>query len=238
MARTGVIIVAGGQGQRMGGSIPKQFRLLGCEPLLSRTIRNFAEALPGAQIVVVLPAEHIAFWHNLCKRFDVAAHTTVEGGTERFHSVKNGVAALDTDTELIAVQDGVRPLTSGKLIQRIAATAAQYGTAIPVIEAVDSYRATDCNGSHAIDRRQLRIVQTPQMFRADLLREAYTAQYRSAFTDDASVIEAAGHTVHLCEGERQNLKITTADDLIIAEALLTACQAPEATPDDTHAEHL
>ena len=239
MARTGVIVVAGGRGERMGGSIPKQFRLLGGEPLLARTLRNFAEALPGARIVVVLPAGHIDFWHNLCKRFDVVPHTTVEGGAERFHSVRNGLAALDAETELIAVQDGVRPLTSVETIRRIAAAASEHGAAIPVVEAVDSYRATDdCGGSHAIDRRPLRIVQTPQIFRAELLREAYTAEYRPEFTDDASVVEATGHAVVLCEGERQNLKITSPDDLAIAEALLAARRASAETQEESHAEHL
>ena len=223
----------------MGGSIPKQFRLLSGEPLLARTIRNFAEALPGSRIVVVLPAGHIDFWHNLCKRFDVAPHTTVEGGAERFHSVRNGLAALDADTEIIAVQDGVRPLTSVETIRRIAAAAAEHGAAIPVVEAVDSYRATDdCGGSHPIDRRRLRIVQTPQIFRAELLREAYTAEYRPEFTDDASVVEAAGHAVVLCAGERQNLKITSPDDLAIAEALLAARRASDETQEESHAEHL
>jgi len=107
--QTGVIIVAGGGGSRMGGARPKQFMLLGGMPILARTINNFAAALPGAEIVVVLPAEHTGFWHNLSARFEVAPHTVAEGGRERFHSVKNGLAALKRDPELIAVQDGVRP---------------------------------------------------------------------------------------------------------------------------------
>ena len=104
--QTGVIIVAGGGGSRMGGARPKQFMLLGGMPILARTINNFAAALPGAEIVVVLPAEHTGFWHNLSARFEVAPHTVAEGGRERFHSVKNGLAALKRDPELIAVQDG------------------------------------------------------------------------------------------------------------------------------------
>ena len=225
MERCGVIIVAGGTGKRCGGRIPKQFALLGGLPVLARTIGNFAKALPGAPIVVVLPAEHIDFWHNLCARFDVAPHTVIEGGTERFHSVRNGLDALPAELDLIAVQDAVRPLGSVKLIRRTAAAAAEAGAAVPVVEATDSYRQTDSEGSHVIDRSSLRIVQTPQIFRADLLREAYRVEFRPGFTDDASVVESAGHVVRLCEGERQNLKITVAEDFAIAEALLALGEA-------------
>ncbi len=220
MERHGVIIVAGGAGKRCGGGIPKQFALLGGMPVLARTIGNFARALPGAPIVVVLPAAHVDFWHNLRARFDVAPHTVVEGGAERFHSVRNGLAALPADIDLIAVQDGVRPLASARLIRRTMAAAAESGAAVPVIEATDSYRTTDNDRSHVVDRSHLRIVQTPQCFRADLLRDAYRTDYRPEFTDDASVVESAGSPVRLCDGERHNLKITTPEDFAVAEALL------------------
>ena len=147
-------------------------------------------------------------------------NTVAEGGRERFQSVKNGLAALKRDPELIAVQDGVRPLGSQELIRRTVAAAAEHGTAIPVVEPVDSFRETDGAASQIIDRRRLRIVQTPQVFRAELLRRAYETEYRPEFTDDASVVELSGEAVFLCEGERANLKITTPEDTVIAEALL------------------
>lgn len=156
----GVIIVAGGGGTRMGGSRPKQFTMLGGLPVLAHTINNFAGALPGAEIVVVLPAAHADFWKDFAARFDIAAHTVTTGGDERFHSVKNGLKALKRDPELIAVQDGVRPLASHGMIRRAVAAAAEHGTAIPVVEAVDSYRETDGTASRIADRRRLRIVQT------------------------------------------------------------------------------
>lgn len=225
--------MAGGSGRRCGGQLPKQFRLLGGQPVLARTINLFAEALPGARIVAILPAEYAAFWRDLAARFDVAAHTVAEGGAERFHSVRNGLMALPPETELIAVQDGVRPLAGVEMIRRVAEAAAS-GAAIPVVEPVDSFRETDASDSaaadpaaaatpsHVIDRRRLRIVQTPQIFRADLLRTAYEASYDAAFTDDASVVERAGHAVRLVAGERTNLKLTTPEDFIVAEALLAA----------------
>ena len=225
MQSCGVIIVAGGQGHRCGGRIPKQFALLGGRPVLARTIDNFAEALPGAPIAVVLPAAYIDFWNDLRARFDVAPHTVTAGGTERFHSVRNGLAALPQELQRIAVQDGVRPLGTPKLIRRLVAAAAEHGSAIPVVEPADSYRETDGERSYPVDRRRLRIVQTPQVFDAELLRDAYRAEYRPEFTDDASVAEHAGHAVHLCEGERANLKLTTPEDFAVAEALLAAREA-------------
>lgn len=227
--RTSVIIVAGGGGTRMGGSVPKQFRLLGGLPVLARTLVRFRRALPAAQLVVVLPEAHIAYWNDLRARFEVPAHTVVAGGAERFDSVRNGLQAVAYDAELVGVQDAVRPLGSVELIRRAAAEAAAYGSAIPVVEAVDSYRTLDADGgSRILDRRTLRIVQTPQFFRRALLDRAYEQPYDASFTDDASVVEASGEGVHLCAGERRNLKLTTPDDLAIAEALLGA-EAEEAS---------
>lgn len=229
----------------MGGARPKQFMLLGGMPILARTINNFAAALPGAEIVVVLPAEHTGFWHNLSARFEVAPHTVAEGGRERFHSVKNGLAALKRDPELIAVQDGVRPLGTAGMIRRVAAAAALHGAAVPVVEAVDSFRETegepDAEGvvpSRIVDRRRLRIVQTPQFFRAEVLRRSYETEYRAEFTDDASVVEAAGYRVCLAEGERGNLKLTTPEDFTVAEALIAAREEAGEERTTTDAEHL
>ncbi len=236
MERTGVIIVAGGSGRRMGGPRPKQFALLGAQPVLAHTINRFAEALPGAEIVVVLPAEHAVFWQDLAARFEVAPHTVTAGGAERFHSVRCGIAALRRQPELIAVQDGVRPLATTALIRRVAAAAAASGAAIPVVEPVDSFRETDGDGSHIVDRSRLRIVQTPQFFRAEWLRNAYEQAFQPRFTDDASVVEAAGYPVALCDGEAANLKITRPEDLTVAEALLAAREAEENDDEDDGAE--
>lgn len=221
--RTGIVIVAGGSGRRMGSEIPKQFLFLGGEPLLVRTINRFAEALPGAPIVVVLPEEQQAFWKNLSARFEVARHTLASGGKERFDSVKAGLETLfqlGEGVELVAIHDGVRPLISRELILRCMACAAEKGTAVPVISAVDSYRRLTAEGSEVVDRSLLRAVQTPQVFEAHLLRRAYRQPFDAAFTDDASVVERLGFKVTLCEGDRRNLKITTREDLLIAEALI------------------
>ena len=224
--RVGVIIVAGGSGKRMGGALPKQFSIIGGKPILAHTINAFRKALPASRIVVVLPAEYIEFWKNLSARFEVAKYSVVEGGKERFYSVKNGIEALSDAVDLIAVQDGVRPFATKKLILRTVACAVENGSAIPVVKAIDSYRVVEGDTSHIIDRTPLRIVQTPQIFAAPVLRAAYDTEFRAEFTDDASVVEFSGERVALCEGDYLNIKITTPNDLALAEAII-AMQSQE-----------
>ena len=224
MATTGVIIVAGGSGRRMGATLPKQFMMLGNEPILAHSINRIHEALPAAEIVVVLPEEHIALWRNIAARFDVAHHKITAGGTERFYSVKNGLKELSDDVKIIAVHDAVRPLASKKLIIKLILEAEKRVAVIPVVAPVDSFRKIEGDDSKIIDRSALRIVQTPQVFDATILRRAYEQDFSSTFTDDASVVEAIGEKITLCEGERGNLKITTPEDMVIASALLEAEQ--------------
>ena len=192
---------------------------------MARTINAFRKALPTSRIVVVLPAEYTDFWKNLSARFEVAKHSVVEGGEERFHSVRNGIEALSDAVDLIAVQDGVRPFATPELINRTVECALKNGAAIPVVKAVDSYRAVEGEESHIIDRSPLRIVQTPQIFAAPILRAAYDTPFRKEFTDDASVVEYSGEKIALCDGEYFNIKITTPADLIIAEAIATELKA-------------
>lgn len=220
MAKRGVIIVAGGSGKRMQSALPKQFMMLGGLPVVARTINTFSEALPGAEIVVVLPEEHIPLWRNLAARFDIAVHRCIAGGKERFHSVKNGLDALSEEVEYVAVHDGVRALATKKMILRVQLAAEETGAAIPVTEVVDSYRRVDGSESYIVPRSELRIVQTPQTFSAELLRRAYEQPFSDKFTDDASVVEALGAKITLVEGERRNIKLTTPEDMLIAERLL------------------
>ncbi len=201
----------------MQSALPKQFLILGGMPVVARTINTFAEAMPGAEIVVVLPQNDIEMWRNLAARFDVAVHRSVAGGTERFHSVKCGLEALSDEVEYVAVHDGVRALVSKKLIIRTMLDAEQHDATIPVVEVADSYRRIVDNDSKIVPRSELRIVQTPQIFKASLLRKAYEQPFNTAFTDDASVVEQLGQRISLVEGERTNLKLTTPDDLSWAE---------------------
>lgn len=204
----------------MQSSLPKQFMILGGEPVVARTINTFAEALPGAEIVVVLPKEHIALWKNLAARFDVAVHRCVEGGKERFDSVKAGIEALSPEVEYVAIHDGVRALVTKRLIISTMLEVEKYEAVIPVVDAVDSYRVVEGESNEVIPRSKLRIVQTPQVFRSDILRRAYQQPYDSRFTDDATVVESLGIKITLIEGERSNIKLTTPEDMIYAEAMI------------------
>lgn len=221
MAEIGIVIVAGGSGKRMGGALPKQFMMLGNLPILGRTINRIREALPASQIVVVLPEDHIELWKNIAARFEIAKHEIAAGGKERFHSVKNGIDTLSPEVKTIAIHDGVRPLASKKLIIKLILEAEKAKAVIPAVAPADSYRIVEENDSHIIDRSQLRMIQTPQVFSAELLRAAYEQPFSAIFTDDASVVEAAGHKITLIEGERENIKITTPSDMVIAEAIIT-----------------
>ncbi len=224
--RTGVVIVAGGSGSRMGASMPKQFLPIAGRPILVRTLERIAEVLDDSPIVVVLPEAHIGLWREICRKSRCTVeHTTVAGGAARFDSVAAGIAALPDGCDLIAVHDGVRPLLSTEMIRRGVECAAASGAAVPVVPMIDSIRETGAEGtSRAVDRSRLCAVQTPQIFDARLLRESYAAVAarladRAAATDDASVVEMCGHTVALYDGERRNIKITTPIDMALAEAL-------------------
>ncbi len=215
-----VIIVAGGKGLRMGGELPKQFLPLAGMPVLMHTLHRFYSYDPTIAQVLVLPHEQIAFWHKLCTEhnFDLP-HTVVAGGESRFHSVQNGLATVG-DEGLVAVHDGVRPFVSVTVIAEAFEVAATHGAAIPVLPLVDSLRSVKGASNRAEERARYRLVQTPQVFRCDLLQHAYHTPYSEAFTDDASVAEAAGNTMHLTAGNTENIKITTPFDLLVAQTIL------------------
>lgn len=221
MVEVGVVIVAGGSGLRMKSGLPKQFLpLYGDATVLEVTLRRFMQALPGSEIVVVLPVSEIVRWEGICRgRELVGTHRICSGGSTRFESVRNGIESLG-ECRLIAVHDGVRPLASDDLIRRCVAAASVAGAAIPVVRPVDSFREVDGDRNSIVDRERLRAVQTPQVFDAELLRRAYGSDYRSEFTDDASVAEAAGAAITLCDGERMNIKITTPEDMAVARLFM------------------
>lgn len=219
-----VIIVAGGKGLRMGGEIPKQFLPIGGKPVLMRTVEAFYQTDAETGIVLVLPKEQQDYWKELCRQYDFRIpYTLADGGRTRFHSVQNGLQAVPeegTDV-LIAVHDGVRPFVSSQVIQACFDEATRQRAVVPVLDMVDSVRQLSADGSSmAVDRSRLKLVQTPQTFRADVLKRAYSQDFTELFTDDASVVEASGVFVALVPGNRENIKITTPFDLKIAEALL------------------
>jgi len=221
MIQNHVIIVAGGSGRRMDAEIPKQFLLLSGKPILMHTCETFYSFDPSLSFIIVLPAEHIATWENLCKTHSFTIpHRVVEGGTERFYSVRNALQTIHPDDSLVAIHDGVRPLVSHETIQTAFDTAFKYGNAIPVIPVIESVREQTLTENRIIDRSKLQLIQTPQVFKCSLICKAYEQDYSSTYTDDASVVEKLGEKIVLTKGNPENIKITRPIDLIIAEALM------------------
>lgn len=212
-----VIIVAGGKGARAGGELPKQFQPVGGKPMLMRTIEVFYDYDSRMHIVVVLPEGFEAYWEQLCSRHQfMVPHVVTRGGKTRFHSVKNGLA-LVSDEETVGVHDAARPFVTSELIGHCFDTVfTHHCGVIPVVEEVNSVRQLTAEGSRMLDRKLLRVVQTPQVFPAAALKSAYDTSYDPAFTDDASVAERNGMHIMLVEGEASNLKITTPFDFLIA----------------------
>lgn len=220
-----VIIVAGGKGLRMGSDVPKQFLPVGGVPVLMRTISRFAEAVPGMGIILVLPESQHGYWDSLCREHSFAvSHTVVNGGDTRFASSRNGLMAIPADAQgLVGIHDGVRPFVSAEVIRRCYDAALSHGAAIPVMPVTDTLRLVSPDGGgHNVLRSDYRVVQTPQVFDISLARRAFDRPYSESFTDDASVVEAAGHRVTMVDGNRENIKLTTPFDLKIAESLLNA----------------
>lgn len=204
----------------MGMALPKQFLELNGKPVLYHTIKAFMTALPGIEILLVLPPHQISYAQMVLQAFEERIDLTiVAGGATRYHSVQNGLKGLPEDS-IIMVHDGVRPLVDSELILRCYQQALELGSAIPAIPVTDSMRMLDDEDSYPIDRSLVRIIQTPQAFRGNILLQAFQQAYSESFTDEASVVEAAGGTVFLVAGARRNIKITTPEDLAVAEALM------------------
>lgn len=213
------IIVAGGKGLRMGGDVPKQFQLVGGRPVLMHTLQQFRNAMADLQIILVLPREQQDYWRELCRQYGFSVeHRVADGGQTRFHSVKNGLALIpDGEEGIVGVHDGVRPFASADLIRRCYAAAVEAEAVVPAVPVVESLRHEERG---AIDRKGYRLVQTPQTFSIPLLKAAYRQAYLETFTDDASVVETYGHRVAMIDGIRENIKLTTPFDMVVAEALL------------------
>jgi len=208
-----IIITAGGIGKRMGGDIPKQFLLLGENPILMETIARFHSFDSHAQLLVTLPEEWKSYWEELCSKYKFTLpHTIISGGKERYHSIQ--LALQHATGKFIAVHDGVRPHVSLETIQRCFDAAKTTGSGIPVLEVNESLREILSDGSsRAVIRSQFRSVQTPQVFSKNILEKAYQLPFHTGITDDASLVEEAGFTVTLVEGNVENIKITTRGDL-------------------------
>jgi 2-C-methyl-D-erythritol 4-phosphate cytidylyltransferase len=218
-----VIIVAGGSGSRMKSNIPKQFLLLQGKPVLYYAISSFLKTYEDCKIILVLPEEHIATGQEIIDAFfDYNKISIVIGGRTRFHSVQNGLAQVTEEDSVIFVHDAVRPIITAELIIRCYESVLESGSAIPVIDCKDSVRLVHEDGSDAVDRSTIKLVQTPQAFHGKILIPAFKIDYKDKFTDEATVVESFGLKVSLVEGDDENIKITKPIDLVIADSILTA----------------
>lgn len=217
-----VIIVAGGSGTRMQAAVPKQFLLLNGRPVLMYTIEAFFECALKPQIILVLPVAFHGYWANLCADYNFnIPYQLVNGGETRFHSVKNGLNFINDEPDaLVAVHDAVRPLTGKTIIDNAYQHAAEHGNAVVAVKSRDSIRQLKAGVSKSLVRDEIYLIQTPQTFRLSQLTTAYAQYYDQKFTDDASVVEAAGFEINLVEGDYRNIKITFPEDIAIAELLL------------------
>lgn len=219
--KTSAVIVAGGSGTRMGTDLPKQFLPIHGVPVLIHTIRAFLQAIDDIQIVLVLPDSHLeAGREYLRQNLPGLQAILVHGGPTRFDSVKNGLAVTDNDA-IVFVHDAVRCLVTPALIRQCLNDVLRYGSSIPVVPVKDSIRRVEGEQSVVVDRSVLRAVQTPQTFPAGELKKAFEQPNQPAFTDEATVWESHGRSVHLTEGEERNFKITYPTDLLLAEQILT-----------------
>lgn len=217
------VIVAGGKGLRMGSDIPKQFLPLRGRPVLMHTIDAFRKTYPDIHIILVLPKAQQAYWSELCAQHGYEAELLVaDGGDTRFHSVKNGLALIPNDVMgVVGVHDGVRPFVSVESIRRCYEAAEKDRAVVPVIPVVETIRQILPDGSsRTVDRDAYKLVQTPQTFDVQLLKQAYCQPFNPFFTDDASVVEALGCPVALVDGNRENIKLTSPADLKMAEGMM------------------
>lgn len=203
----------------MGGEVPKQFQLLKGKPVLWHTLNAFIDAYDDVQIILVLPENHVELGMQIAKEFPINRIRITTGGETRFHSVKNGLRLVDAHS-LVFVHDGVRCLVTPQLIRRCGEAALEKDNAIPSVAAIETVRIQTDDSNKPIDRNRVRIIQTPQTFFSNVIKQAFEQPYQESFTDEASVVEKMGIRINLIEGERINIKITTPIDLIVAEKIL------------------
>lgn len=214
------LIVAGGKGTRIKSKLPKQFLELSSKPILLHTLEAFYRYSENITIVLVLPEDDFAIWNDICKKYNFTKPILLQkGGETRFQSVKNGLEKIK-GPGLVAIHDGVRPLVSEDIIGASFRLAAVHQSAVAAVRLKESIRMTDQDNTKAMDRSRFRLIQTPQTFSIELIKQAYQLKEDPTMTDDASVVEKLGHTISLFEGSYENIKITTPEDLIVAEALI------------------
>ena len=203
----------------MGADLPKQFLLVGGKPILMHTLERFYSFDSSAQLLVTLPSDWHNYWRDILSDFNcIIPHEIIDGGKERFHSIQRAITHCVG--EVVYIHDGVRPLVNEATLKRCTEAVEKFGTAIPVLPLKESLRQVANNLSCAVSRDEFRTVQTPQCFQLDILKKAYQLSFHLGITDDASLVEEAGFSVHLVDGNEENIKVTTVQDLNWVDYLL------------------
>jgi 2-C-methyl-D-erythritol 4-phosphate cytidylyltransferase len=214
-----VIITAGGIGKRMGSDLPKQFIVLGGKPILIHTIELFYRYSPEIEIILTLPNDWRGYWETLIDKYYCRVpHLVVNGGEERYHSIKN--ALKKANGKYIAVHDGVRPLVSFETLNRCFEALVENEAVVPVLNLKESLRQVKQQDTFAVNRSEFRMVHTPQCFKSETLRKAYEQPFHDKVTDDACLVEDTGVKITLVESNEENIKLTTPFDLLIAEMII------------------
>lgn len=224
--RVSAIIPAAGQGKRMGSNLNKIYLPLNGQPLLALTLQQLDEVPEICEFIVPMREDEVEaciaeiFLEGKYKK----PYKVIVGGKERQDSVRAGLAALSSESDFVLVHDAARPLITGELITNVLKAAQEYGSAILAVPVKDTIKVikSDQFVETTLDRSNLRAVQTPQVFRRDIICRAYEFAVRNNIiaTDDASLIEAMGEPVFLVSGSYENIKITTPEDLLLAEEIL------------------
>ena len=231
--RTVAIVPAAGSGNRMGRGLSKQYLSLGGMPLLVHTLNVFEKCpLVDALLVVVPPPDVEAVRTEMLPRWNLKKLAgVIPGGKERQDSVRAGIETLDRDTDIVIIHDAVRPFITAKLIEDCIRAAAEEGAATVGVPVKDTVKEVGADGRvmRTCDRNLLWLTQTPQAFRRDIIENAHRAAVRDGYrgTDDTSLVERLGIAVRMIRGDYGNIKITTPEDLVIAEALLAASRQAE-----------
>lgn len=224
-APVSAIVVAGGKGERMGGEVPKQFMEVMGKPVLSYTIHALSACPEISEIIIVTLGDYLVFCKDLVDEFRFQKVSKIIcGGKQRQDSVYNGLLELSEDVRYVAVHDGVRPLVEPGIVSACIAAAKQHGAAAAAVKSKDTVKITDNEQmiTATADRETLWFVQTPQVFERELLLEAHRSAIEAQVhaTDDCMLVERLGRPIKLVEGNYENIKITTPQDLFIMEGLL------------------
>ena len=217
-----LIIAAGGTGSRMGNEIPKQYLMINGKPLIICTLEVFKPFVEIEKMLVVISKSHQTYWSEIVKHYPIFSECkTIFGGPSRFHSVKAALNFIPENT-LVAIHDAARPFASKQCVENCFSLAEKKGVAVPAIKINESVRKIIGTENISLKREDLRIVQTPQVFKSEIVKNAYKQMFDESFTDDAAVVEKSGSKIFMAEGNKENFKITTPFDFELASFILSS----------------